>query len=155
MTIRRALAGWLLLTALGATGCSRHPHPLPPPALPTAMPSEVEAGRVRPGAGEAIPRPAATSGGAITSSVGGTVSAAPRIYRVQLMATADGALAQRRAEEFRRVFDQPVRVDAEGGLFKIRVGACSERGAAEALQRQALAAGVRDAFVMEADDPAR
>lgn len=155
MTTRHTLRCSLLLIGLLAVGCSRHPHAVSPPDLPTAMPSEVEAGRVRPGAGEAIPRPAAARAPASASTVGGVIGAAHRVYRVQLMATADGALAEIRAQEFRRVFSEPVRVDAEGGFFKIRVGACAERGAAEALQRQAVAAGLRDAFVMEANEPAR
>ena len=87
--------------------------------------------------------------------MGGAIGAPRPVYRVQLMATADGALAERRAEEFRRVFREPVRIDSEGGLFKIRLGACGARAAAEALQREAVAAGLRDAFVVEAHEPSR
>jgi cell division septation protein DedD len=155
MAAVRALGFWLLSIHLLAAGCSRHPHPVPPPDLPTAMPSEVEAGRVRPGAGEAMPHPAAAPAPASALAAGGAIGVTRVVYRVQLMATADGALAERRAQEFRRVFSEPVRVDAEGGFFKIRVGACAERGAAETLQRKAVAAGIRDAFVMEANEPAR
>jgi len=171
MATWRALRCSLPLIGILAVGCSTHPRTVPPPDLPTAMPSEVEAGRVRPGAEEAIPHRAATSANASPSApapaattasppapvpvAGGAIGVPHLVYRVQLMATADGALAQRRAQEYRRVFSEPVRVDAEGGFFKIRIGACAERRAAEALQRKAIAAGVRDAFVMEANEPAR
>jgi cell division septation protein DedD len=133
------------------TGCASHPRAVPPPDLPTAMPSEQEARRVIPGAGEAIP---SRSLAPVPISSGDAGATGP-IYRVQLLATTDAALAQRRAEEFRGRFAEPVRVDAEAGLFKVRVGACAERETAEALQRKAMALGVSGAFIVEIHAPAR
>jgi cell division septation protein DedD len=130
----------LLALAAGAAllaGCASGPRPAPP-SLPTAMPSEEESRRVAPGAGEAIARRPEASG-----------------FRVQLLATADRALAERRAQEARTAFPEPVRIDEEGTLFKVRVGAGAPREEAEALRSRAVALGYEGAFVVSIDEPAR
>jgi hypothetical protein len=119
-----------------AAGCAAQRSPAPP-SLPTSMPSEEEARRVQPGAGEAIPRPAGA------------------VFRVQLLATADRALAERRAAEYGAELGAPVRIDTEGALFKVRVGECARREEAEALQARARARGHAEAFVVESDGSER
>jgi len=125
------------LVVLGA-GCAAQ-RPSAPPSLPTSMPSEEEARRVQPGAGEAIPKP----------------EPAGAVFRVQLLATADRALAERRAAEYGAELGAPARIDAEGALFKVRVGEYARREDAEALQARARARGHAEAFVVVSDGSER
>jgi cell division septation protein DedD len=151
MAWRSTIGGYLVAFWVMGTGCASHSRSVPPPDLPTAMPSEQEASRVIPGAGEAIPNRSP----APAPIPSGEADATGPIYRVQLVATSNAALAQRRAEEFRGRFAEPVRVDTEDGLFKVRVGACADRETAAALQRKVTALGVSGAFIVEIHAPAR
>jgi hypothetical protein len=147
-TARIAVLAALVCAALwgGLTGCSRKgaPPPAPPTDLPQTLPSEEEAGSVQPGAGEAIPGP--------RESAGGAEDEGEKLYgfRVQLFATGNPELAQARAEEYRALFEEKVYVELEGLLYKIEVGDCRTREEAEALRRRALGAGCEGAFVVDA-----
>jgi cell division protein FtsN len=121
-----------------AAGCAAQRQPAPPPNLPTSMPSEEEARRVTPGAGEAIAR-----------------APSDAVYRLQLLATADRALAERRAAAYAAELGVGARIDAEGDLFKVRLGDYARREQAEALQARARAGGHAEAFVVETHESAR
>jgi cell division protein FtsN len=138
MGASRTRALFLAIALAVAAGCAAQRQSVPPPNLPTSMPSEEEARRVKPGAGEAIGR-------APTDAV----------YRVQLLATADGALAERRAAAYAAELGVGARIDVEGDLFKVRLGGYARREEAEELQARARARGHAEAFVVETHESAR
>ncbi len=143
----RGVVVTLLCLVASGLGCGRAPRPGPPTDLPTTMPSQEEAQRVREGAGEAITIPSAK------------VQASPAVpaempdlrssYRVQVFATADSVLAAGRAAEVQELFDERVSVDLEESLYKVRIGDCASREVAEEVRRKALGLGLAGAFVVE------
>jgi len=139
-----------------SSGCSRHTAPPAPVGLPHSLPSEEEAGKVREGAGEALP-PAPAGPVRIPSpeeaatAPGHAATPDDLVYgfRVQLFATADKQLAEARANEYRAIFEPPVYVGFEGLLYKVQVGDCQTRTEAEALRRIAIGVGCDDAFITD------
>jgi cell division septation protein DedD len=158
---RRAALAAVLLAALaaGGVGCGRQAVPRAPADLPTELPSEEEAGRVTPASEEAIPllprdlrSPAATpAADSTTAAPAGTARRQHYGYRVQLFASSSEAVARQRADEFARVFAEPVYLDYEGLLYKVRVGDFVSRDEAEALRRRVAEAGYDGAFVVETE----
>ncbi len=74
-------------------------------------------------------------------------------YRVQIGAfrfeTGEWGGAQYRASEARMRFTEPVYVEFDGGLYKVRVGDCVTRSDAEILKSKAIELGYIDAFIAE------
>lgn len=70
------------------------------------------------------------------------------VWSVQLLASSSSSVARERAAGLSRYFAEPPRVEAVGGLFKVRVGRCATRDEAETLRRKAQSLGLRDAFVV-------
>jgi len=149
--------------------------PAPAPAAPPDAGAERDAGGDGEGAGGIgedgtadAARPevvgseqgASTDGSAPRPSAAGPASpGAPErpsdsgpVYAVQLLASASHATALERARSLARHFGDPPVVVEQGGLFKVRVGACRERAAANALRRRAVELGFDGAFVV-AQDP--
>ncbi len=140
-----------LSALLGVTGCGRRSAPPAPPDLPYRMPSEEEAERAPAGAPEALPAPSAPAGepGAAPAPEDRDEAATRPGYRVQLFATTDAALAEARATELRELFEEAIYVEAEGPLYKVRVGDCGSRDEAAELRRRALGLGLEDAFIVD------
>ncbi len=69
-------------------------------------------------------------------------------FSVQLFASISKDTAVRRASALAPFFAGPLRIDLEGGLEKVRVGALRTRAAAESLKAEAVRMGFRDAFVV-------
>ena len=140
---------------LASGGCGRRTASPPvPPDVPHTLPSEEEAQRIREGAPEAIPVPAGEGAAARPDSapaapVPDEAGTRPG-YRVQVFATADPALAEKRAGEMRELFEEEVYVEFDGELFKVRVGDCTSRDEAANLRRRALGFGLEGAFVVDA-----
>jgi len=74
-------------------------------------------------------------------------------YRVQIGAfrfeTGEWGGAQQRASEARMRFTEPIYVQVEAGLYKVRVGDCVTRNDAEILKTKAIGLGYTDAFIIE------
>jgi hypothetical protein len=188
----RMLVFVLAIVPLLSAGCAKRQPPVRSPAdLPTTMPSEEEAARVRPGAPGAIPAPAPAPHALPAPPATQTPPAAPSVppimeikyfeptvtagpptapvdslaeplpaqarpgYRVQLFATADASLAQKRADEYRTLFTESIHIRKEDELYKIQAGDCATREEADQLRRKARALGYAGAFVVEAQIPAR
>ena len=146
----------LSLLLLIATGCSQKPVPQIPPEIPTALPSEEEAQRVREETRETIPllpqgeRDLELEEAPPAEEV--ELSAEPQTrlgYRVQLFATSREELAKSRAAEFQEQFDEKVHIEYEGLLYKVRVGDCLSRDEARALRRKAVGLGYDGAFAVD------
>lgn len=71
-------------------------------------------------------------------------------FRVQVLAIAalKSALAAR--EEVAKVVEEPVYVEPEQQIWKVRVGDLPDRQAADTLRRRLVGLGYEDAFVIEA-----
>ena len=72
-----------------------------------------------------------------------------QFYRVQLHATTSKSVAEQRLESLARYFDEPLTIDYEGGLYKLRLGRYKSREDAEDARRSATSLGLEDAFVVE------
>lgn len=159
--------GLLLLTGFGLleTGCSQKPAPQIPQDIPTTLPSEEEARRVRDTNRETIPLlpqdhrgswqselpPVVDSTATPESSETGVVSESRTRYgyRVQLFATSNENLARGRAAEVQNLFEEKAYVEFEGLLYKVRVGDCLSRDEAAALRRKAIGLGHEGAFIVD------
>jgi cell division septation protein DedD len=163
-----ALGGSVLLLAiaLAGIGCAQKPVPRVPPEIPTALPSEEEAQRVRETTRETIPLlpqgerglggedlpppPADTTQAAVAPEPAAPAEAQTRYgYRVQLFATSREDLARQRAEEYQKLFEEKVYVEYEGLLYKVRVGDCLSHEEASALRRKAVGLGHTGAFTVD------
>ncbi len=150
-------------------GCAGPPpSPRMPPEVPTTLPSEEEAARVREGASEAIPPqveetriaetepdralppPPAPAPVIEPEPAPVTTSADIQGFRVQVFATSSKTLAQQHAARLRPRFDEKVYVDYEGLLYKVRIGDCATLQQAKELRRQTLDLGQEGAFVVSA-----
>jgi hypothetical protein len=140
------------------------PEAIPMPAPPATPPA--------PPATQGQPAPAAVppimeikyfeptlTAGPVTAPVDSLAEPAPANarpgYRVQLFATADPSLAQKRADEYRTLFAESIHIRKEDELYKIQAGDCATRAEADNLRRKARALGYTGAFVVEAQIPAR
>ncbi len=145
-----------ILLAGGACGRKAAP-PRAPTDLPTRLPSEEEARRVREDARDAIPLLPEGERGLGEEDLPPTAgegevpeAGATRYgYRVQVFATSDPELAEARAEEVRELFDERVYVEYEGLLYKVRVGDCPGRDEATALRRRVVGYGFEGAFIVD------
>jgi SPOR domain len=153
-----------LVTLLAGQGCRQRAVPRVPPDIPTTLPSEEEARRIRKENSEAIPivpqgerelgeadLPPADSVqimSDITPVQEGEVVTRYG-YRVQLFATSNLAQANQKAESYRRIFDEEIYIDFEGLLHKVRVGDCVSRDDADALRLKARRAGCDGAFIVD------
>jgi cell division septation protein DedD len=142
MTTRTCrLALWLLvLTIPWGCGPGRKAGPAEAPPTGRAMPSEAPENLPSPGAPEAFPLPGEPGEEAQGKRLG---------YRVQVGAFAQEATARQRAEELRRLFEEPVYVVHEGLLYKIQVGDFVSRDRAEEVRRRAVDLGIEGAFVVD------
>ena len=70
-------------------------------------------------------------------------------YRVQIFASSTEQGAEKAAAGARQVFSEPVYVEYVAPLYKVRIGDCFSRSEADALKRTAIAAGYRDAWIVE------
>jgi len=70
------------------------------------------------------------------------------VYRVQLGSTADYQQALGLVEQARQDFKVPVLLEFESPYYKIRIGETDNREEADALQRQAVRKGYRNAWVV-------
>jgi cell division septation protein DedD len=162
------LGGGVLLLAAVLTGfgCAQKQVPRVPPEIPTALPSEEEAQRVRETTretipllpqgergmgGEDLPPPPVDTTEAPTAPQPVTPAEAQTRYgyRVQLFATSREDLARQRAEEYQKLFDEKVYVEYEGLLYKVRVGDCLSHDEASALRRKAVGLGHTGAFTVD------
>ncbi len=148
---------------LVAGGCAQKPIPRVPPEIPTMLPSEEEARRVREETREAIPMlpsgerdlgaqdlPPAVEATAEREPEPLPVEVETRLgYRVQLYAASSESYARKRAAEYETVFDEKVYVAYEGLLYKVRIGDCTSMDEASALRRKAVEAGQGGAFIVD------
>ena len=158
------LALFLAIGILGQ-GCRQRAVRRVPPDIPTTLPSEEEARRIRRENSEAIPvvpqgdrqmgeadlLPPPDSSDVvseITPVQDGEVHLRYG-YRVQLFATSNLALANQKAASYRLMFDEEIYVDYEGLLHKVRVGDCVSRDDAQALQKTARGLGCDGAFIVD------
>ena len=175
-TVRRIAPKWeaplLIAWGLCAVGCGPKPVPRVPPEIPTTLPSEEEARQVREASRETIlllpqgdrgmgeqdlpPQPElqAPEAQPPTQPPAQPTAQPPAEvktrygYRVQLFAASSEAIANLRAKEYQEAFEEEVYVEFEGLLYKVRVGDCSSRDEASALQRTAARLGHQGAFVV-------
>ena len=70
------------------------------------------------------------------------------IYQIQLGSTADYQRALAMVEQARKDFEAPVTLEFESPYYKIRVGKTDNRETADALQREAVRKGYRNAWVV-------
>jgi hypothetical protein len=70
-------------------------------------------------------------------------------YRVQIFASSERARAESAAAEARRKFTEPVYVEFEAPLYKVRVGDCVTRHEADTLKEKAGVQGYEGAWVAE------
>lgn len=164
--VRSLLFALPLVLLIGCAGPT--PSPRMPAEVPTTLPSEEEAARVRVDATEAIP-PQVEETRIAESEPESAPPAAPvpvperepepaevlapaeiSGYRVQVLATSSKTMAQKHAARLRPRFDDKVYVDYEGLLYKVRIGDCATQQEAEELRRRALDLGQEGAFVINA-----
>jgi len=115
--------------AVPAAGSTTDPFP-PPPPPPDAPPA---AGTVQNSEGWTTPSPAGQTPG----------------YRVQIFASSERDRAEAAAAEARRRFTEPVYVEYEAPLYKVRVGDCATRHEADTLKEKAGTQGYDGAWVAE------
>ncbi len=160
----------IFLVGIGliGSGCGQRTVSKIPPGIPTTLPSEEEARRIRKENAEAIPIVPQGEREVGTEDVlppeleveveqvesDPVVSEPPVVetrygYRVQVFATSNEGHAQRRADEFRQQFSEKIYVDYEGLLYKVRVGDCVSRDDARVLRKKAVKLGVDGAFVIQ------
>lgn len=108
------------------------PGSVPPPAGQPAEPSARKA-----------PRPAA-------DFAPPTVPAGVSRFRVQVFASVSLQTALKTREEVAGVVEEPVFLEREQEVWKVRVGDLSERVAADGIRRRLMGLGYDDAFVVEA-----
>ncbi len=118
----------------GATRSELESVPAPPPPEPPPAPGTLDAGE-----------------GWTTPDVGASTYG----YRVQIFATADEVRAKQVASEARSRFAEPVYVQYEVPLYKVRVGDCVTRGEVDALKERAVALGYDGAWIAETTVQAR
>jgi len=70
------------------------------------------------------------------------------IWRVQIFASPDLAQADRIAKEASARFGEPSVIEFEGALYKVRLGAFTSEGLAQALREKAIQGGFPGAFRM-------
>ncbi|MBD3400431.1 MAG: hypothetical protein GF399_08870 [Candidatus Coatesbacteria bacterium] len=68
-------------------------------------------------------------------------------FRVQLVASTNESAARELAAEAERVLGEPAYVEYLDGYWKVRVGNCSNRSAAETLRNKARSSGYADAWI--------
>jgi hypothetical protein len=69
-------------------------------------------------------------------------------YAVQVLASTTELRARSLRDELTKALGIPVAVDAEGGIWKVRLGHEAQREAAEELRRRMAGLGYEDAFVV-------
>lgn len=79
-----------------------------------------------------------------------TVPAGESRFRVQVFASVSLQTALKTREEVAGVVDEPVFLEREQEVWKVRVGDLSERVAADGIRRRLMGLGYDDAFVVEA-----
>jgi cell division septation protein DedD len=77
----------------------------------------------------------------------------PWVWRVQILATPDGALARRVAQEAAERLGTTSRVDAEGSLHKVRLGGFATEAEAQVLKGRAVEMGYPGAFRVKNPSP--
>jgi hypothetical protein len=89
-------------------------------------------------------------GFSVVPSLGGLPSAIRTggCYEVQLMATADPAIARRQTESASTALGVTAHVTQSDGLYRIRVGHCLDAGAAASLRDRARERGYSGAFIV-------
>lgn len=130
-----------------------------PPSAPEAFPALASAsqGEARPG-GEPLrggesrqTLPPNDRTGTPSSPAPGAVRApsGPVDYSVQLSATSTEWGARDRVRAWAPLFQDPLRIDEEDGLYKVRLGRYPDAAAAAEARNLAAAAGLTEAFVVE------
>jgi hypothetical protein len=69
-------------------------------------------------------------------------------YSVQLYAGTSFDISEERRKELQSYFEVPLRIDSEGGLYKVRAGRFRSREDAEETRRTAASIGIEGAFVV-------
>lgn len=69
-------------------------------------------------------------------------------FRVQLMTAKDELNAREAKKDALFKFQQPIYLEFDSSLWKLRVGDCETRAEAEALKEVAIRKGYRDAFIV-------
>ena len=70
-------------------------------------------------------------------------------FRVQVFATGDEETAEAVREAAQEKMGIPVYVELVEGLYKVRIGDCATREAAEVLKQRCQEAGYGDAWIVE------
>ena len=149
----RALTGAVLLAAALAPGCAGHAA-VEKSAVPMAasLPPRVDESTLPLEELEAIPEPGA-AGSRVTPGTHAPEAARTEAldgYRVQLYATPDLQSAETIAARARTAFRDPVYVDSQPPLFKVRVGDFLTRDEASRARERAVDSGYADAWIVEA-----
>jgi hypothetical protein len=143
----------ILLAATLAPACARNTAVAPSVAPAAAsLPPRVDESTLPLEEVEAIPEPGAA---ASRMTPGASASEAARAdaldgYRVQLYATADQMAAETMAARARTSFREPVYVENQPPLFKVRVGDFLTRDEASGTRERAIDSGFADAWIVEA-----
>lgn len=129
--------------------------------LPGTRTDESDRGGTGSGETPLSPRPVPST--TQTTSPSGTVPPPPvrppmtqpseTFYSVQLQVASTADRAKEWQARAATIFRVPVRVDAEEGLHKLRVGRYAGSDSAEEMRREAVAAGYVDALVVEVGQP--
>ena len=125
------------------------PSSTPAPAPPAAGSSTTDFGTLPPPPPPPDPSPPA---GAVATGEG-WITPAPASqtpgYRVQIFASSDRARAESAAADARQRFVEPVYIEFEAPLYKVRVGDCATRHEADTLKEKAGTQGYDGAWVAE------
>jgi hypothetical protein len=125
-------------------GTSARPATRPPAAADTTTP------RAAPEA----PGPRSTGDAPATPSEPPSVPSGPWIWRVQILATPDRALAERTAQEASERLGTVARIDTDPPLHKVRLGGFGSETDAQILKQRAVEMGYPGAFRVKIRVPA-
>jgi hypothetical protein len=70
-------------------------------------------------------------------------------YRLQIFATSDRVKAEETAAGAKQSFTEPIYVEYEAPLYKVRIGDCATRQEAEALKEKASLQGYDGSWIAE------
>lgn len=118
-----------------------------PEPVPAASRAAAVAAKPAPKAPDAAAEPR-SSGGEARPPIepAPSVAGGPWVWRVQILATPDGALAERVAREAVERLGTISRIDSEPPLFKVRLGGFASEADAQILKARAVEMGYPGAF---------
>jgi len=125
------------------------PPPPPDPSPPSGSVATSEGWTTPSQSTTSTPAAPSTPSTSSTQAPPSTSAAQTPGYRVQIFASSDRNRAESAAAEARQRFAEPVYIEFEAPLYKVRVGDCATRHEADTLKERAGAQGYDGAWVAE------